>query len=96
MKEAFRRINTMAYQLEQAYAEGILDKEVLGKILDVLEDYIDWYIQYEQYRQLQDYYKMIERETQGSVIQQVMVILQEESEEDVMYREYIKSLPEGL
>jgi len=86
----------MAYQLEQAYAEGILDKEVLGKILDVLEDYIDWYIQYEQYRQLQDYYKMIERETQGSVIQQVMVILQEESEEDVMYREYIKSLPEGL
>lgn len=62
----------------------------------VLEDYIDWYIQYEQYRQLQDYYKMIERETQGSVIQQVMVILQEESEEDVMYREYIKSLPEGL
>ncbi|HOQ09212.1 MAG TPA: hypothetical protein PLG09_03715 [Syntrophomonadaceae bacterium] len=96
MKEAFRRMNTMAYQLEQAYAEGILDKEVLGKILDVLEDYIDWYIQYEQYRQLQDYYKMIERETQGSVIQQVMVILQEESEEDVMYREYIKSLPEGL
>jgi len=89
-------MNTMAYQLEQAYAEGILDKEVLGKILDVLEDYIDWYIQYEQYRQLQDYYKMIERETQGSVIQQVMVILQEESEEDVMYREYIKSLPEGL
>jgi len=96
LKEAFRRMNTMAYQLEQAYAEGILDKEVLGKILDVLEDYIDWYIQYEQYRQLQDYYKMIERETQGSVIQQVMVILQEESEEDVMYREYIKSLPEGL
>ncbi len=96
MKEAFRRMNTMAYQLEQAYAEGILDKEVLRKILDVLEDYIDWYIQYEQYRQLQDYYKMIERETQGSVIQQVMVILQEESEEDVMYREYIKSLPEGL
>lgn len=96
MKEAFRRMNTMVYQLEQAYAEGILDKEVLRKILDVLEDYIDWYIQYEQYRQLQDYYKMIERETQGSVIQQVMVILQEESEEDVMYREYIKSLPEGL
>lgn len=37
MKEAFRRMNTMAYQLEQAYyAEGILDKEVLGKILDCI------------------------------------------------------------
>lgn len=96
MKEAFRRMNALAYQLEQAYAEGILNKTVMGQILDKLQDYTEWYIQYEQYRQLEEWYQVTGQENNGRVLQSIEHFPENESEEDVIYREYIKSLPEGL
>ena len=45
MGSTFRRMNTLAYQLEQAYAEGILNNNVKRNILDALQDYIEMSIQ---------------------------------------------------
>jgi hypothetical protein len=91
----FRRMNALAYQLEQAYAEGILDQTIKGNILDALQDYIEKSIQREQHRQLQEW-----RKTVGQLIGEDSMELTSftgnQSEEDIIYEEFIKTLPEGL
>jgi len=82
-------MNALAYQLEQAYAEGILSKTVMENILDKLQDDIEGSIQKEQYQQLQEWLK-----SSGQL--QLDDFREIESEEEIIYREYVKSLPEGL
>lgn len=89
MRNTFRRMNALAYQLEQAYAEGILSKTVMENILDKLQDDIEGSIQKEQYQQLQEWLK-----SSGQL--QLDDFREIESEEEIIYREYVKSLPEGL
>jgi hypothetical protein len=89
VRNTFRRMNALAYQLEQAYAEGILSKTVMENILDKLQDDIEGSIQKEQYQQLQEWLK-----SSGQL--QLDDFREIESEEEIIYREYVKSLPEGL
>lgn len=95
MGSTFRRMNALAYQLEQAYAEGILNQAIMGNILDKLQDYIEGCIQHEQYQQLQEWLKSA---GQGTVQNSLRLadFRENESEEEIIYREYVKSLPEGL
>ncbi|GEM_PF-715301 len=99
MGGAHYRMKALAYQLEQAYAEGILTQPLIKHILDQLQDYIEGFIQQEQQQQLQQWYTGTD--TRGGSLDIIAECLdlgfaEPESEEEVIYREYIKSLPEGL
>ncbi|HQA50960.1 MAG TPA: hypothetical protein PLP71_06045 [Syntrophomonadaceae bacterium] len=95
MGSTFRRMNTLAYQLEQAYAEGILNNNVKRNILDALQDYIEMSIQKEQNRQLQEWQKTV-GQLIGEDSMELTSFTGNQSEEDIIYEEFIKTLPEGL
>lgn len=97
MGDAYRRMKALAYQLEQAHAEGILAQPVMKHILDHLQGKTEWFIQQEQYQQLREW-QAGPRDRSLDILSECLdlFVAEDESEEEVIYREYIKSLPEGL
>ena len=87
----------LAYQLEQAHAEGILTQPVMRHILDHVQGSTEWLIQQEQRQQLQEW-QAGSKDSAFDILSECLDLLvaEDESEEEVIYREYIKSLPECL
>ena len=87
----------LAYQLEQAHSEGILTQPVMRHILDHVQGSTEWLIQQEQRQQLQEW-QAGSKDSAFDILSECLDLLvaEDESEEEVIYREYIKSLPEGL
>lgn len=99
MGGTLRRINRLGLQLEQAYAEGILNHTVLSQILDSLQLLAECAIYREHQKQLEEWcwdtgwlvkikYEMNCR--------QGFEPFNTSLDEEILYQEYIRSLPDGL
>lgn len=95
MRGAVRRLSGLGVQLEQACAEGIIDQSVLTRIMDGLQMMAEFAIYQEQQRQLDDWCWANERLFNLHTGTTRLKTLSRSREEEIMYEEYIRSLPEG-
>lgn len=84
------RLSKLGMQLEQAFAEGIISRAILEKILDSLQMIAEFAIEREQQQQLGQWSR--EYGCRWGENPQLLAF----EEEDILYQEYVRSLPEGL